>query len=66
MRTRGETFRIDCWDIGTESPGGALLIHTDLHPTCWIPISQVHEIHRDPKEPYIICSLWIAKQKGFI
>lgn len=33
----------------------------------WIPLSQVHEIHREDKETVtIVMTAWIARQKGLL
>ena len=59
-----EKFKLKCYDIGGESPGGAILVHTETNPHLWIPMSQVHEIHRDNEHSYVIITSWFAKKKG--
>lgn len=32
----------------------------------WVPLSQVHALHRDPDVPTIDVTPWIAKKKGWL
>lgn len=58
------SFRFACRFI--RETANAVLVHDYASAEdIWLPLSQVDEMHRDPKgDGEIVVSDWIAKQKG--
>jgi hypothetical protein len=60
----GDRFTIENCTIERETERAILVSHDDT--AYWIPLSQVHEIHRTKQKgaDSIVMSGWIADQKG--
>lgn len=64
-RGHSEKVRLENVRIGKETEK-AMFVTLENGEEMWMPLSQVHEIHRatDDKPASIVVSEWIAKQKG--
>ncbi len=63
MSRQAEQFRIDVEEVGHDT-GKAVLV-TWQGQEKWIPLSQVHSIHRDPVAPYLYITVWWARKDGY-
>lgn len=61
---QAEQVRIDVEEIKRETDAAILVLYND--EDVWIPLSQVHSIHRDPDRLHLYVTPWIAKQKGLV
>lgn len=71
QRDSGDYVEFSDCDVGIESKSGlAVSLSLDGGSTWhWIPLSQVEEIHRDPRvhnHDRIKMSRWIANEKGLV
>ena len=57
-----EQVRINVESVGRETDKAILVVIDD--EDVWIPLSQVHSIHRDGAQPYLMVTPWILKAKG--
>lgn len=63
MSQQAEKMLIKVDEIGHET-AKAIKVKKD-GTECWVPLSQVSEIHRDSADPYIVVTAWIAKKNGW-
>ena len=59
------------WDVKGQiqrETENAICIRVEGHGDVWLPFSQVEEIHRGKgfEDDWIVCSRWIAQQKGLL
>lgn len=68
MSRNEETVTLEVKFLG-DSPKAVLIVDKETGEELWLPLSQIHEMHR-PKggigEGSIVMSEWIARQKGLV
>jgi hypothetical protein len=62
MPRQEEKFVLNCDSIKAETDKAILVVVEDQEH--WLPLSQVHEIHRNSPYPRLVITPWIAKKIG--